>query len=54
MLTKDSLGDFDLNKRAEYYDDDGYGVADAANKHKLNKPVKITKKSKNRFDSEDE
>jgi hypothetical protein len=48
VLTEDSKGDFNLNKKAEYYDAQGLGVADADNKDKLKAPVLIadTKESK--------
>lgn len=35
MLTDKSSSDFDNTKKAEYYDADGYQVADEKNKHKL-------------------
>mgnify|MGYP003353769042 CR=1 FL=1 len=38
MLTDKSLSDFDNTKKAEYFDEAGYKVADAANKHKLSNP----------------
>ncbi len=41
MLTTRSHSDFDNTKLAEYYDADGFFVADKANKHLLNKPRKI-------------
>lgn len=41
MLTKDSLSDYDNTKRAEYFDADGYSVADKANKHKLKTPQAV-------------
>ena len=40
-----SLSDFDGAKKAEFYDEDGFGIADAANKDKLAKPVPIEKLS---------
>lgn len=41
MLTEKSISDFDHTKKAEYYDKNGFYVADKANKEKLNTPVKI-------------
>lgn len=41
VMTEQSVGDFDLTKKAEYYDQEGYQVADAENKNKLKKPCKI-------------
>ena len=41
MLTEDSLSDFDNTKKAQFYDAAGFAVADADNKHKLNKPEPI-------------
>lgn len=38
MLTEKSQSDYDKTKKAEYYDAEGYAVADEANKHKLTKP----------------
>lgn len=38
MLTEKSLSDYDSTKKAEYYDAEGFNVADEQNKHKLNKP----------------
>jgi hypothetical protein len=38
MLTEKSLSDYDCAKKAEYYDAEGFTVADEKNKHKLNKP----------------
>ena len=43
MLSENSQSDFNTVKKAEYYDADGYCVADEENKHKLNKPEKIEK-----------
>lgn len=45
MLTKDSQSDFNV-KKADYYDAEGYQVADEKNKAKLKKPVKIEDKTK--------
>jgi hypothetical protein len=41
MLTKESVSDFDSTKKAEFYDEAGYQVADRDNKDKLNSPKKI-------------
>ena len=38
MLTEDSLSDFGTCKKAEYFDENGFGVADEANKDKLKAP----------------
>lgn len=40
MLTTESGSDFNT-KKASYYDEEGYEVADEENKDKLKKPVKI-------------
>jgi hypothetical protein len=42
MLTESSRNDFN-SKKAEYFDEEGYGVADADNKDKLKKPEPIKK-----------
>jgi len=44
-LRETSKGDFDRTKKAEYFDEDGYAVADAGNKDKLRKPKRIEHKS---------
>jgi hypothetical protein len=41
MLTEKSQSDFDNTKKAEYYDNEGFLVADEANKDKLNSPQPI-------------
>lgn len=41
MLTDKSKSDFDMTKKAEYYDEEGFFVADEASKHLLYKPAKI-------------
>lgn len=41
MLTDRSASDYDHTKKAEYYDADGYAVADQANKNKLKNPKPI-------------
>lgn len=41
MLTEQSQSDYNNTKKAEYYDAEGYFVADDANKHKLSKPEPI-------------
>jgi hypothetical protein len=41
MLTDKSQSDFDNTKKAEYYDAEGFGVADEKNKEKLKKPVSV-------------
>ena len=40
-VTTESHSDFNPAKKAEYYDADGFEIADKANKNKLKKPVKI-------------
>lgn len=41
MLTDKSLSDFNAEKKAAYYDKDGFMVADQDNKDKLSKPAPI-------------
>lgn len=41
MLTEKSISDYDNTKKAEYYDAEGFTVADENNKHKLNKPASV-------------
>jgi len=41
MLTEESLSDFNNTKKAEYYDADGFLVADEQNKHKLGNPKAV-------------
>lgn len=41
MLSEKSQSDFDNTKKAEYYDAEGFNVADASNKHKLSKPEPV-------------
>ena len=41
MLTEKSKSDFDNTKKAEYYDEEGFAVADKDNKHKLKNPSSI-------------
>jgi hypothetical protein len=41
MLTERSQSDFDNTKKAEYYDKEGFLVADEENKHKLKNPQKV-------------
>lgn len=43
MLTEKSLSDFDKTKTAEWYDAEGFSVADDANKDKLIAPEPIRK-----------
>ena len=43
MLTDKSQSDFDNTKKAEYYDEDGFAVADKENKHKLKNPQELEK-----------
>jgi hypothetical protein len=41
MLSEKSKSDYDNTKKAEYYDAEGFGVADEAHKDKLNKPEPV-------------
>lgn len=41
MLTEKSLSDFNTTKKAEYFDADGFAVADKENKQKLANPKPI-------------
>ena len=41
MLSDKSLSDFDKSKKAEWYDVEGYEIADDTNKDKLKNPKKI-------------
>jgi hypothetical protein len=41
MVTENSQSDFDLTKKAKYYDEMGTGIADENNKDKLTKPAAI-------------
>ena len=41
MLSDRSLSDFDKTKKAEWYDEEDFYVADEANKKKLKKPKRI-------------
>jgi len=45
-LRPDSKSDFDYTKKAEYIDNDGFEVADKANKSKLKTPTKLHTPSK--------
>lgn len=47
MLTGNSQSDYDTTKKAEYFDSEGFSVADEQNKHKLNKPEKLEFKEEN-------
>lgn len=42
MLTAEARSDFDTTKKAEFYDEDGYEIADAENKEKLKTPKPLT------------
>lgn len=48
MLTPRSQSDFDHTKKAEYYDAEGFAVADKDNKHKLQKPEKLEAPEQNK------
>ena len=41
MLTNESRSDYDNTKKAEFYDKEGFTVADADNAHKLKNPERI-------------
>ena len=41
MLSEKSKSDFNNTKKAEYYDAEGFEVADAENKHKLKNPQRV-------------
>ena len=41
VLTSESKEDFDLNKKAEYVDEDGLQMASEENKHLLKNPKKL-------------
>jgi hypothetical protein len=41
MLTDKSVSDYDQTKKAEWFDEEGYTVADDANKDKLKAPKSI-------------
>ena len=40
-VTEESQSDFDNEKKAEYFDAEGFGIADEANKHKLKAPTPL-------------
>jgi|LauGreDrversion4_2_1035121.scaffolds.fasta_scaffold427289_2 hypothetical protein len=48
MLTEKSISDYDNTKKAEYYDAEGFEVADEKNKHKLSKPERLNKTQDNK------
>ena len=50
VVTEDSHSDFNLTKKAKYFDLDGYEIADEDNKHKLKKPALIENNSKIKLD----
>ena len=41
-LREDSRSDFDMTKKAEFAEKDGFRVADAANKGELHSPIAIS------------
>jgi len=45
----DSRSDFDMSKKAEYVDKEGFGVADKANKGNLTNPIKFTRLDSDKF-----
>ena len=42
MVTTESRSDFDTTKKAEFYDEDGFEIADKENKDQLKTPKKIS------------
>jgi hypothetical protein len=42
MVTKESRSDFDTTKKAEFYDEDGFEIADREHKDELKNPKKIS------------
>jgi len=46
VVTTGSVSDYDNTKKAEYYDADGFSIADKKNVDKLKKPRKITETPK--------
>jgi hypothetical protein len=46
MLTEKSQSDFDTTKKAEYYDKQGFAVADKDNKHRLKEAAKVEETQK--------
>jgi hypothetical protein len=50
MLTNNSFSDFDKTKKAEWYDEEDFHVADEAHKKKLKKPKRIKRAE---FEEED-
>jgi hypothetical protein len=45
MLTEESLSDFDNTKKAEFYDEEGFLVADTDHKDQLKNPQPVSKLS---------
>ena len=50
MLSNNSFSDFDKTKKAEWYDEEDFYVADEAHKKKLKKPKRI---KRTEFEEED-
>ena len=46
MLTERSSSDFDNTKKAEWYDSEGFSVADSLNKDKLKSPKPVKELTK--------
>ncbi len=46
MLSEKSSSDFDNTKKAEWYDAEGFNVADSANKDKLKSPKSVKELNK--------
>jgi hypothetical protein len=46
-ITPDSKSDFDMTKKASFFDDTGFEIADEENKDKLKKPKKIMNEEDN-------
>lgn len=54
-LTSESKSDFDSTKKAEFYDEDGFEIADAENKQNLKNPQPLQnlfEKRLNAFESQ--
>lgn len=47
MLTNDSQSDFDSSKKAAYYDEAGFAVADEQHKNKLKVPTPLVAEEEN-------
>lgn len=45
-LREDSKSDFDMTKKAEFAEEDGFYVADSANAKQLTKPIRLSDQGK--------